>query len=63
MLLYTVIFEKNGKRVATYTVHAEDEIGARAAGEAWFRDNPGYDPRRNETDLTIRLEKAESHFR
>jgi hypothetical protein len=63
MPLYTVIFEKNGERVATYTVHAADEIGARAACDARFRDNPEYDPRRKETDLSIRVEKAESHFR
>jgi hypothetical protein len=57
--MYSVIFEQDGKTIAIFTTHADDEEDARRQCDAFFddfcRDHPEDTPPRDES-VSIRVE-------
>jgi hypothetical protein len=57
--MYTVIFEQDGKTIATFATHAADEADARSQCDAFFeifyREHPEDTPPRDDS-VSIRVE-------
>jgi hypothetical protein len=57
MKFYTVIFEKDGETISTFSVHAKSELEAQLAADRFFRDHPEFSAPGNE-ELTVRVKEA-----
>jgi hypothetical protein len=55
MKMYQVIWERDGKRVLTYALHAADETDAQSTAEAFLIEHPEYDFPRTGTAVRVRV--------
>lgn len=55
----TVIFEKDGEVLATYSAPTSDDADALTRCDAFFDKYPEHDPRLKDAGLTVRVELTE----
>jgi hypothetical protein len=59
MKFYTIIFEKDGETIATFSVHADSESDAQLPANKFFREHPEHRLADNE-GVTVRVEEKRS---
>ena len=55
MKMYQVVWERDGKRVATHALHAADEADARSRAESSLAEHPEFDFDRAGTTVRVRV--------